>query len=84
MFLLNVSILPCVMKIPNLHKMHFCRAINIFVLSIAIQKCKSKDEASIVGALSTIKHLLPRFCTSLSRSVSAFKTVCANFYDLCS
>ncbi|ONL93625.1 Protein SHOOT GRAVITROPISM 6 [Zea mays] len=29
-----------------------------------MQKCKSKDEASIVGALSTIKHLLPRLLES--------------------
>jgi len=29
-----------------------------------LNKCKSKDEASIVGALSTIKHLLPRLLES--------------------
>ncbi|XP_020400639.1 protein SHOOT GRAVITROPISM 6 isoform X1 [Zea mays] len=29
-----------------------------------LSKCKSKDEASIVGALSTIKHLLPRLLES--------------------
>jgi hypothetical protein len=34
------------------------------LLYFALQKCKSKDEASIVGALSTIKHLLPRFSLS--------------------
>ncbi|KAL6649216.1 hypothetical protein ACP70R_013440 [Stipagrostis hirtigluma subsp. patula] len=29
-----------------------------------LNKCRSKDEASIVGALSTIKHLLPRLLES--------------------
>ncbi|CAL4920753.1 unnamed protein product [Urochloa decumbens] len=29
-----------------------------------LNKCKSKDEASIIGALSTIKHLLPRLLES--------------------
>jgi hypothetical protein len=37
-----------------------------------LNKCKSKDEASIVGALGTIKHLLPRFYFSLYLSLSAF------------
>ncbi|VAH97833.1 unnamed protein product [Triticum turgidum subsp. durum] len=30
-----------------------------------LSKCRSKDEASIVGALGTIKHLLPRFVVGI-------------------